>query len=71
MAKQLTAAAFKRMACNSTAEARATLKFEKALHLKGKELRKLSDHWEKRFSGNTAGFFDHKKARAIKRGAAC
>jgi len=64
----LSAAEFKRMACNSTAEARAALKFEKANHLKGKELRKLSDSWDKRSSTNTKGFFDHKKARAIKRG---
>lgn len=31
---------------------------------------KMSEHWTKRRSNNTAGFFDHKKARAIKRGAA-
>lgn len=71
MAKQMSAAAFKRMACNSTAEARAESKFLRAAHLSGKELRKLSDSWEKRNSMNTSGFFDRKKARAIKRGAQC
>ena len=69
MAKQLSAAAFKRMSCNSTAEARAEAKFLKAANLSGKELRKLSDSWEKRTPSNTRGFFDQKKARAIKRGA--
>lgn len=67
MAKQLTAAAFKRMVCNSTAEARAEQKFAKAAHLRGKELRKLSDSWEKRTPSNTCGFFDQKKAREMKR----
>lgn len=69
MAKELSAAAFKRMAMNSTAEARAAQKFARAAHLQGKDSRKLSDSWDKRFSSNTAGFFDQKKAREIKRGA--
>lgn len=69
MAKQLSAAAFKRMTCSSTAEARAIQKFEKASVLRGKDLRKLSDSWDKRTPSNVKGFFDQKKARAIKRGA--
>lgn len=67
MSKRISAAQFKRMACNSTAEARAVLKFEKALHLQGKALRKMSDSWDKRNSSNIVGFFDQKKAREIKR----
>lgn len=30
---------------------------------------RMSDRWLNRKSNNTAGFFDQKKARAIKRGA--
>lgn len=67
MAKELSAAAFKRMAMNSTAEARAVHKFAKAANLKGKESRKLSDSWDKRFANSTTGFFDQKKAREMKR----
>lgn len=35
----------------------------------GKAKRMLNDTWGKRSSTNTKGFFDHKKARAVKRGA--
>ena len=66
---KLSAKQFKDMTCNSTAEQRATLKFMKAAHLKGKDLRKLSDSWDKRTATNTTGFFDQKKAREMKRGA--
>lgn len=31
---------------------------------------KMNDTWRNRKSNNVAGFFDHRKARAIKRGAA-
>lgn len=67
--KDLSVKQFKKYFCNSTAEARAVVKFEKALGLKGKELRKMSDSWDKRNSNNAAGFYDAGKARAIKRGA--
>lgn len=49
--------------------AAAERKFEKAAHLEGKALRKLSDSWVKRSSSNVTGFFDQKKAREVKRGA--
>lgn len=34
-----------------------------------REKAKLADSWRNRKSNNVAGFFDRKKARAIKRGA--
>lgn len=69
--KPLTARQIKDAAMRENHIAEAERKFEKAAHLQGKALRKLSDSWDKRMATNTKGFFDQKKARAIKRGAVC
>lgn len=69
-AKPLTARQIKDQAMREAHIARAERKFEKASHLQGKALRKLSDSWTKRDATNTKGFFDQKKAREMKRGAA-
>lgn len=65
--KNLSAKQFKKYFCNSTAERRAVVKFEKAQSLMQakelRELRKLSDSWDKRTSSNVRGFYDKKKAR--------
>lgn len=49
------------------AKAKAIAKFAKAAHLHEagatKELRKISDSWDKRFSGNTTGFWKASEAR--------
>lgn len=68
--KSLTARQIKDAAMREQHIARAERKFEKASHLQGKALRKLSDSWTKRDATNTKGFFDQKKARDVKRGAA-
>lgn len=68
-AKPLTARQIKDAAMREDSIARAERKFDKAAHTTGKDLRKLSDHWDKRSSTNTKGFFDQKKAREMKRGA--
>lgn len=69
-AKPLTARQIKDAAMREQHISRAERKFEKAAHLQGKALRKLSDSWTKRDATNVKGFFDQKKARAIKRGEA-
>ena len=66
--KPLTARQIKDRAMRDKHVAAAERKFERAAHLTGKALRKLSDSWDNRTATNTKGFFDRKKARAIKRG---
>lgn len=68
--KAKTARQIKDEAMRRDSVRRAAKKFDKAAHRTGKELRKLSDSWDRRENTNTKGFFDQKKAREIKRGAA-
>lgn len=68
-AKPLTARQIKDAAMREHHIHRAEQKFEKARHLQGKALRKLSDSWNNRTATNTKGFFDQQKARDMKRGA--
>lgn len=69
-ARPLTARQIKDAAMREEHILKAERKFEKAQHLSGKALRKLSDSWTKRNATNTKGFFNQKKAREMKRGAA-
>lgn len=55
--KTMTAAEFKRLHCNKAAIKRGADKFSKASHLKGADLRKLSDSWVKRVNHNAGSFW--------------
>lgn len=53
---------------NKFKRANALNKLQDAGLIGAKEGRKLSDNWTKRQATNVTGFYDRKKARAIKRG---
>jgi hypothetical protein len=60
--KTMTAAEFKRLHCNKLALKRGFAKFSKASHLKGADLRKLSDSWIKRTNSNPGDMWKEKNA---------
>ena len=66
--RELSHAEFKKKAMNRKAAAKAEVTFEKMSHVQGKAKRMMADDWRNRVSTNVAGFYDQKKARAIKRG---
>lgn len=74
-AKPLTARQLKEQAKRSMRSAQNKFKRANALNklqdqglIGAKDGRKLSDNWTKREATNVKGFYDQKKARALKRG---
>lgn len=62
----ITAAEFKRRHCNRKAMRQGAAKFEKAAHLSGTDLRKLSDTWDNRLTMNGAELYKPTEAAPCK-----